>query len=132
MKIENHLRKINRLEKSILKLNSPDDDYEALVELYMLSAAHCINAALHQLKILSISQDIKHNKLFGFLGEGKKLGERTEEIRDFMKRLDDLRPSHVYGKGENGKTAQKAGEYYQKIKEVAGRIINERKPENSN
>lgn len=125
MKIENHLRKIDRLEKSILKLDNPNDDYEALVELYMLSAAHCINAALHQLKVLSISKDIKHNKLFGFLLGDKKLGDETEKIRDFIKRLDDLRPSHVYGKGENGQTAQKAREYYQKIKEVAWRIINE-------
>lgn len=85
MKIENHLRKIDRLEKSILKLDDLEDDYEALVELYMLIAAHCINASMHKLGVLNISKDIKHNKLFSFLKGDKKLGEKTEEIRDLMK-----------------------------------------------
>lgn len=42
-----------------------------------------------------------------------------------MKKLDNLRPSHVYGKGENGETAKKADEYYKKIKEVCNKILNE-------
>ena len=32
--------------------------------------------------------------------------------------LEQLRPSHVYGKGENGITAKKAQEYYQNIKSI--------------
>lgn len=127
MKIENHLRKIDRLEKSILKLDDIEDDYEALVELYMLIAAHYINASLHKLGVLNISKDIKHNLIFPFLKEGEGLGENTEEIRDLMKKLDDLRPGHVYGSGENGKTAKKAMEYYKKIKTICSVILNERK-----
>lgn len=126
MKIENHKRKIERLEKSALKLNDIEEDYEALVELYMLIAAHLINAALHKLGKLDISKDIKHNKLFSFLKEGEKLAEDTTLIRDMIKRLDDLRPGHVYGKGENGGTAKKAKEYYLKIKEVCTKILEEK------
>lgn len=127
MKIENHLRKIERLEKSTIKLDNAEDDYEALVELYMLIAAHCINASMHKLGIVNISKDIKHNKLFSFLKEDKKFGEYTDTVSDMMKRLDDLRPGHVYGSGENGQTAKKAKEYYKKIKDICVGILNERK-----
>ena len=111
MKIETHLRKIERLEKSTQKLDNVEEDYEALIELYMLICAHYINASLHKLKVLNISKDIKHNKLFSFLKEDEKLGKDTEQIKDLMKKIDDLRPGHVYGSGENGNTAKKAKEY---------------------
>lgn len=127
MKIENHLNKISRLEKSTLKLDDIEEDYEALVELYMLIAAHYVNSSLHKLGVLNISKDVKHNKMFSFLKEGESLGKDTESIRDLMKRLDDLRPSHVYGSGENGRTAIKAKEYYAKIKEICLGILNEGK-----
>lgn len=127
MKIENHTKKIERLEKSISKLDNCDD-YEVLVEFYMLIAAHYINAALHCLGILNASKDIKHNQIFSFLKEGSKLGNDTDNIRDAMKKLDDLRPSHVYGSGENGNTAKKAKEYYDIIKKFCLVILNERKP----
>ena len=67
MKIENHLRKLDRLEKSVLKLDDAEEDYEALVELYMLISAHYVNASLHKLGALNTSKDIKHNKMFSFL-----------------------------------------------------------------
>lgn len=127
MKIENHLRKIERLEKSTLKLDDIEEDYEALVELYMLIAAHYINASLHKLGVLNISKDIKHNKLFSFLKEDEKLGKNTEEVKDLMKKLDDLRPGHVYGSGENGETAKRAEEYYKKTRSICLGILNEGK-----
>jgi len=127
MKIENHLRKIEKLEKSSLKLDDIEEDYEALIELYMLMAAHYINASLHKLGVLNISKDIKHNKIFTFLKEGEKLGENSEEVRDIMKKLDDLRPGHVYGSGENGGTAKKAKEYYEEIKKICLGLLNEEK-----
>ena len=122
MKISNHITKIEHLEKSVLKLNF-EDDYEALVELYMLISAHYINASLHTLKIVQENKDVKHNQIFSFLREGNKLGKDTENISDAMKKLDYLRPSHVYGKGKNGETAKKAEENYKKIKEICSKII---------
>lgn len=104
-----------------------EEDYEALVELHMLIASHYVNSALHKLKALNISKDIKHNKLFSYLKNDEKLGSSTEKIRDLMKRLDDLRPSHVYGRGKNGETAQKAKEYYNEIKLVCRGILHEEK-----
>ena len=132
MKIENHLKKIERLENTCSKLDDIEEDYEVLVELYMLMAAHYINATLHKLGVLNMSKDIKHNKLFSFLKEGQKLGSATEEVRDSMKKLDDLRPSHVYGTGENGNTALKAKEYYETIKNICLGELDERKSQDSN
>ncbi|MBI2522781.1 hypothetical protein HYW19_00155 [Candidatus Woesearchaeota archaeon] len=122
MKISNHITKIQHLERSALKL-SFKEDYEALVEIYMLISAHHINAALHALKIIKENKDVKHNQIFSFLKEGNKLGINTDSISNAMKRLNDLRPSHVYGKGENGETAKNAQECYDLIKETCIKII---------
>jgi len=124
MNIDNHFKKIKHLEGSASKLDIKED-YEALVEIYMLISAHYINATLHTLNIVKINKDIRHNQIFSFLKEGNKLGNDTDNIRDVMKRLDDLRPSHVYGKGENGETAKKAELFYKNIKEICSRIMNE-------
>ncbi len=131
MRIENHLKKIEKLENSVLKLDDFDEDYEALVEIYMLISAHYINTALHKLGTLNISKDIKHNKLFSFLKEGNNLGKDNESAMDAMKKLDDLRPSHIYGSGENGNTAKKAREYYDVIKGICRRILNDGKLQDS-
>ena len=125
MNARDHIRKIESLEKSALKLN--EEDYEALVEIYMLISAHYINVALHELDVIKQNTDIKHNQMFSFLKEGDKLGRDTELVRDSMKKLDELRPSHVYGKGENGETENKAKSYYKNIKKACEEIIkNER------
>jgi len=124
MNIDHHFKKIEHLEGSASKLDIKED-YEALVEIYMLISAHYINATLHALNIVKKNKDIKHNQIFSFLKEGNKLGNDTDNIRNAMKRLDDLRPSHVYGKGENGETAKKAELSYKNIKEICSGIMNE-------
>jgi hypothetical protein len=121
MNFRSHLTKIEHLEKTASKLDA-EDDYEVLVEIYMLASAHCINAALHKLGVVKENKDIKHNQIFSFLKE-EKLGKDTEAARDSMKKLDDLRPSHVYGKGKNGKTATKAKGYFLTIKAICDKII---------
>ena len=88
----------------------------------MLISTHYINAALHKLEVVKENKDIKHNQIFSFLKEDK-LGKETEIIRGSMKKLDDLRPSHVYGKGENGEVAKKALEYYKEIQDACNKII---------
>lgn len=124
MKINSHLKKIEHLEGSASKLDF-EEDHEALVEIYMLISAHYINAVLHKLGIVKQDRDVKHNQIFSFLKEGDRFGKDTEVVRDSMKKLDDIRPSHVYGKGENGKTAKKAENCYKKIKEICRKIIKE-------
>ncbi len=119
-KIENHLRKIKGLENSRKKLDSYEEDYEAIVELYMLICAHYINAALHKSGKLEESKDIKHNLITSFLID--QFGG-VNEVKDAIQKLENLRPSHIYGKGENGETAKKAEEQYNIIKKICGKII---------
>ena len=85
MKISNHITKIEHLERSALKLCFKED-YEALVEIYMLISAHYINAALHELKTIKENKDVKHNQIFSFLKEGDKLGANTDSINNAMRK----------------------------------------------
>ena len=81
MKIDNHLKKIKRFEKTISKLDY-NEDYETLIEDYMLASAHLINAAIHKLGNLKQDKDIKHNQLYGFLMKEKGLNGRSEEVAE--------------------------------------------------
>lgn len=128
MNINSHMKKIETLEKNASKLSS-EDDHEVLVEVYMLISAHYINAALHHLGVMGQSKDIKHNQIFSFLKDSDKLGKDTVIISECMKKLDDLRPSHVYGKGENGKTAEKARAYCNRIRECCAKLMGAEKSE---
>ncbi|MBU4284292.1 MAG: hypothetical protein KKA61_04045 [Nanoarchaeota archaeon] len=125
MKIEHHLNKVRRFEATIAKLDY-GKDYETLIEDYLLVSAHLINAAMHKLETLKESKDIRHNLLFSFLKKEKMLKEKSEEVAILILSLENLRPSHVYGKGENGETAKKAEEFYLRIKEICENIMNEK------
>ena len=125
MRIEHHINKEKRLLNTSKKLDY-EDDYETLIENYLLSAAHLINATLHKLKILNQDKDIKHNQLYGFLLK-EKSWVQSEEVVSLIQQLEQLRPSHVYGKGENGETARIAEEIFNKIKKICDEILkNER------
>ncbi len=133
MKIEHHLTKTERFEATIGKLDY-EEDYETLIEDYMLTAAHYINAAMHKLQTLSPDKDIKHNQLYGFLKREKSLREDSEAVSDLIQQIEQLRPSHVYEKGENGETARITEEIFNKIKVICQQILekNENQPGNSN
>ena len=121
MKMENHMEKAERMLKSISKLN-PEEDYELIIEAYLLTAAHFINAAMHKIGTLPEDRDIKHNKLEGFLKKENALKTKSKEASDLILSLENLRPSHVYGRGKNGETEKKAREAFEKIKEISGDI----------
>lgn len=119
MNIAGHEEKIRNLEKSLAKLG-PEDDYEAVIELSMLIAAHHLNTAFHEKGLVTIEQDIKHNKLVGFLLQQKLFGEEQEKVIAAMRHIEELRPSRVYGRGKNGKSAEKALQALEIIKHACG------------
>ncbi len=121
MRVEHHWEKERRLLKTIQKLDY-EDDYETLVEEYLLISAHLINAALHQLHILNPDKDIRHNQLYGFLLHEEKW-EKSGELANLIQQLEQLRPSHVYGKGKNGETARFAEETFQQIKKICEEVL---------
>jgi len=130
MKIEHHLKRKERILKTISKLDY-QEDYETLIEDYMLVSAHLINAAMHKIGTLKVDKDIKHNRIYGFLLKEKALTEKSEEVASLIQEIEQLRPSYVYGKGENGETAKKAEESFNKIKEVCENIITPNSNESS-
>jgi len=131
MRAEHHIRKAERFNSTLKKLNY-EEDYETMIEDFLLSAAHLINAAMHKQGTLPEDKDVKHNKLSGFVKNENALGNESEELANLMQQLEQLRPSHVYGKGENGETARKAEEIFDEIKTICSKLIkgetaNERK-----
>lgn len=106
MRIEHHLYKVGRFQATLSKLNY-EDDYETMIEDFLLAATHLINALLHQKAIIPEDKDIKHNRLFGYMKEEHTL-DTSPQIAELIQQLEQLRPSHVYGKGHNGDTAKHA------------------------
>ncbi len=136
MRVETHKKEIKRFEKTIAKLDY-EEDSETLIEDYMLAASHLINAAMHKLGTLKEDKDIKHNQIFGFLKRENLLKGKSEEVSSLIQEIEQLRPSYVCGKGENGDAAKKAEEAFNKIKKVCEEIFKENKkdegkPKNSN
>jgi hypothetical protein len=123
MRIENHFEKINSLEGTLSKLDD-SEDHETIVELCMLISAHYINAALHYMGRLRPDKDIKHNKLPGVLKREEYFDEKSTEISELFRELEEMRPSQVYGTGKNGNTAKLAKSIYLQIKEFCGEILN--------
>lgn len=120
MRIEDHLKKLKSIERTIKKLDE-ELDYEAIIELCMLVSAHHVNAALHKLRITPIDRDIKHNKLVGEI-KRRGVGELIE-IVEAIDALEQLRPRHVYGKGSDGKVAKRAIELVEKVKERCTQVL---------
>ena len=96
-----------------------EDDYETMIKDFLLAAAHLINALLHQSHIVPEDKDIKHNQLFGFLKNATALSEH-QQLAELIQQLEQLRPSHVYGKGRNGETARHAERIFGELKACCG------------
>ena len=123
MRIEGHFEKINSLEGTLSKLDD-GEDHETVIELCMLISAHYINTALHYTGRLRPDKDIKHNKLPGVLKREEYFDENSVEISELFRKLEEMRPSQVYGTGKNGNTAKLAKSIYSQIKEFCMGIIN--------
>lgn len=131
MRINNHIEKLRRFEKTIAKLDEKEDS-ETLIEDYMLASSHLVNAAMHALGTLREDRDIKHNDIFGFVKKENSLKASSDEVADLVQQIEQLRPSYVYGKGKNGDMAKKAKESFIKIKKICDTILqNEGKPGDS-
>lgn len=124
MRINHHLQKAQRMKNTIKKLDY-EEDYETMIENFVLIASHLINASMHKLGTLRIDKDIKHNQLFGVLKREEKIGKDSKKVSYWIQSLEQLRPSHVYGRGKNGETARKAEKILSQIEEVCDKILEE-------
>lgn len=119
MRIEYHLRKIEKITNSLAKLDA-EQDCELVIEGYLLVAAHRINATMHGKGVLPQDKDIKHNRLFGFLKREKPFGGESDKLAGLVLAIESLRPSHVYGRGEDGNAARRAKECLGEIERICG------------
>lgn len=122
MRINHHLSKAERFEATLGKLDY-EDDYETMIEDFLLAAAHYLNAAMHKLHTLPEDRDIKHNQLAGFLKREHAIGIDSDSAAELILQLEQLRPSHVYGKGENGNTAKRADGLFKQIRELSQKVL---------
>jgi hypothetical protein len=122
MKIADHLEKVRRFENTLKKLDD-EEDHETVVELCVLIASHCINAALHATGKLRQDKDIRHNRLEGFVLREGCFGEASAKVAELIGSLERLRPGQAYGRGRNGEVARKARELCAEIKRICGGVI---------
>jgi phosphomevalonate kinase len=122
MRIEEHVRKAKSFENTIKKLDL-EEDYETVVEDCILATSHYVNAAMHKIGSLRIDKDIKHTRLPSELRENRGLRGKSEEVAKLVEELENLRPSHIYGKGRNGETAKRALDVYEKIKKICHGVL---------
>lgn len=122
MKVEDHATKISRLEHTLAKLND-EEDHEAIIEIILLLAAHYVNAGLHAVGKLRVDRDIRHNRLHGELRRGQYFGVESGRIADLLDALERMRPSQIYGKGEDGEAARRAREIYGDIREYCKGVL---------
>lgn len=125
MRVEYHLNKAERFQQTMRKLDY-NDDYETLIEDYLLAAAHILNAVLHIKRILKEDKDIKHNQLSSFFKRDATSLEFHDTLSDLIQQLEQLRSSYVYGKGENGNTARKAEKIFQEIKNICDQLLSKK------
>lgn len=120
MKVEDHLQKLRRMEKTLERLDE-EADYEALIELCMLISAHYTNAALHKLGITPVDRDIKHTRLAGEIK--RRRVEELLEICETIEGLEHLRPRHIYGRGSDGEVARRALEMVSRVREKCMQVL---------
>jgi hypothetical protein len=93
MKIDEHINRSERIERSASKF-SRDDDYEMFVEACMLSGTHLLNAVLHQSGVTPDHHDLLHSD------KPPLAAPVPAEIAQMMrglKQIEDLRTGYLRG-----------------------------------
>ena len=94
MKIEEHISKSERIERSGGKLNR-DGDYEMFVETYMLAGTHLLNAVLHGSGITREHDDVLHSDKPPL---DKPVPPEISEMMRKLKQIEDMRSGYLRGK----------------------------------
>ena len=102
MKSENHRDKAERIERSLALLN--DDDWEMRIEAAMLAGTHWANYALHRHGVSAPAEDIVHTSMC-VVNTLRKYSLVERELLEQLDEIEELRPLHVRGDVEGGRTA---------------------------
>ena len=105
MKVADHIRKAERFEATIRKLNSRAD-YEAIMWARMHAATQRMNGALHAKSVTPEDWDISHSfNIERYEDQGHLASALDDEFREALWRLtvfESLRQTHVRGQGKYG------------------------------
>jgi len=93
MKIENHINKSERIERSAGKFIR-DADYEMFVEACMLAGTHLLNAVLHRGGITPDDDDLLHSDKPAL---GSPVSAEIVEMMRKLKEIEDLRSGYLRG-----------------------------------
>jgi hypothetical protein len=93
MKIDAHISKSKRIERSGGKLNR-DADYEMFVETYMLAGTHLLNAVLHGTGITQEQNDLLHSDKPPL---DKPVPPEISEMMRRLKQIEDMRSGYLRG-----------------------------------
>ena len=121
MRIEDHVEKARRIEASMTGKMHRDQDYELMLEGYMLAGTHLLNAILHKLAVTDKDFDLLHSN--------KPVLEVPIEARlqpffDAMRYIEDLRPGYLRGmKPWSVEDGNRCAEYYGKVKRYAAEVL---------
>jgi hypothetical protein len=102
MKLDAHIGKAERIERSLAKC-SPHD-FEAVIEGAMLAGTHWFNVLLHRNGLREPDKDAMHAE-FITAGERRKLTVAIPEALDALDRIEHLRTTHVRGDMPDGEAA---------------------------
>jgi hypothetical protein len=121
MKIDEHLTKARRIEKTMVTKLDRNNDYELYVECYMLAGTHLLNAVLHKLAITPQVSDLLHSDKPPL---NRPVDAGLRPMFDAMKFIEGLRPGYLRGKAvwrpEDG---EKCEQSYQQVKRLAQQFI---------
>jgi hypothetical protein len=95
MRIEEHVNKADRIERSGSSKLSRDADYEMFVEWCMLAGTHLLNAVLHHSGITSEDADLLHSDKPWL---GRPVPPEIAEMMRKLKEIEDLRDGYLRGK----------------------------------
>lgn len=125
MKILQHLEDQQDYEKTLNELKEKDIlvHRKLIVEGCVLAATNIVNLALHRLNKVSEVKDIKHNLLEGFIKRSRYFGDKSDELAQNHRKLEELKYRVVHGKSKDIADVQDALDRYEKTKQMINEAV---------
>lgn len=121
MRIDEHLIRAGRIEKSMTFRLDRDGDYEMFVEACMLAGTNHLNAALHHRGITAADSDLLHSDKPPL---GVSVPADIAGMMAALKVIEDMRPGYLRGdrtwNPADGKTCL---DRLRRVREIAERIL---------
>lgn len=121
MKIKEHIEKARRIDATMAGKLNRDQDYELVLEGYMLAGTHWLNAILHKYGVTAEGCDLLHsNKPVLEI----PIPEPLRPLFEAMRYIEDLRPGYLRGlKPWSVQDGRKCADSYQRVKAFAARDL---------